>query len=146
MTKGTPASSQIIWLEQRVAHLEEVLEAEKLTRNAANAILGEQLDGLIAALAKCSDAFPAPVPGSELDGYYVGAIADPLAVPEYVVAQVAALTKDAAWFVKFQVADDGLWVHFTTSDQAYSQNLSADRMSKPFADAYIAAMAQKGTT
>lgn len=41
---------------------------------------------LITALAECRDAFPVPAPGSELDGYYVSAIADPLAVPEFVRA------------------------------------------------------------
>lgn len=45
---------------------------------------------LITALAACRDAFPVPDAGSELDGWYVGAIADPLEAPEYVKACVGA--------------------------------------------------------
>lgn len=50
---------------------------------------------LITALAACRDAFPAPAKGSELDGWYVGAIADPLAVPEYVKAESERLESNA---------------------------------------------------
>lgn len=45
---------------------------------------------LITALAECRDAFPIPDAGSDLDGWYVSAIADPLEVPEYVKACLAA--------------------------------------------------------
>lgn len=45
---------------------------------------------LIVALAACRDAFPTPDQGSELDGWYVGAMADPLAVPDYIKACAAA--------------------------------------------------------
>jgi hypothetical protein len=57
---------------------------------AAAAQCLKERDAYATALAACRDAFPAPTPESELDGWYVGAIADPLAVPEYVKACVGA--------------------------------------------------------
>lgn len=46
------------------------------------------------ALAECRDAFPAPKPFGTLDSYYVGAMSDPLAVPEYIGMCVTAGSKD----------------------------------------------------
>lgn len=40
--------------------------------------------------------------------------------------------------VSLQITDDGVWAHFRVGNGfAYSQNLSADEMSKKFADEYI---------
>ncbi len=44
---------------------------------------------LIAALDACRDAFPVPEPYTTLDGYYTSAMAEPLAVPDYVGMCVA---------------------------------------------------------
>ena len=42
--------------------------------------------------------------------------------------------------VSLQITDDGVWAHFRVGNGfAYSQNLSADDMSKKFADEYVAA-------
>ena len=45
---------------------------------------------LITALAVCRGAFPVPYADSRLYDWYVGAMADPLAVPDYVKACVGA--------------------------------------------------------
>lgn len=69
--------------------------------------LEAQVAALTIAIAACRDAFQVPSVGSELDGYYVGAIADPLLVADYVVAQVAALTKDAGRYAFLRDAHEG---------------------------------------
>lgn len=56
--------------------------------------LEAERDELVTALAECRDAFPAPKPFGTLDSYYVGAMSDPLAVPEYIGMCVTAGSKD----------------------------------------------------
>jgi hypothetical protein len=73
----------------------QLVKAEREAAQAENA-------KLIAALAACRDVFPAPDPDSELDGWHVGAIADPLAVPEYVRA-CAEVLKDSHDFYRRRV-------------------------------------------
>ncbi|HVL77613.1 MAG TPA: hypothetical protein VM406_16485 [Noviherbaspirillum sp.] len=41
------------------------------------------------ALAECRDAFPIPAPGSEIEGWWIPAMGDPLEVPGYVKACVS---------------------------------------------------------
>lgn len=74
--------------------IREVEEAVPLVYAAAVAspelsALQAENGKLITALAACRDAFPVPKPNTTLDGYYTSAMADPLAVPEYVGMCVA---------------------------------------------------------
>ncbi len=54
----------------------------------------KERDAYATALAACRDVFPAPKPLSTLDSYYVGAMSEPLAVPEYVTMCVSEGSKD----------------------------------------------------
>jgi hypothetical protein len=49
------------------------------------------VDQLIFVLAECRDAFPAPPNGDPREFAWAAAIADPLSVPAYVRAELAAL-------------------------------------------------------
>lgn len=57
--------------------------------------LEAKVSTLTTALSECRDAFPIPEPGAMLEHAWMGAMTDPEDVPEYVKAQVQALSLDA---------------------------------------------------
>ena len=69
--------------------LGKIARLEDHIKHIGNDALRTENAKLITALAECRDAFLAPGAGSDLYGWYVSAIADPLEVPEYVKACLA---------------------------------------------------------
>lgn len=84
-------------LEQQAARIAELatdLERTRQDRNSAHVQARREIgkeyrdhnDALLSALAECRDAFPAPAAGSELEGHWLSAMANPEEVPAYVKA------------------------------------------------------------
>lgn len=68
--------------------------------------LEAKVSTLTTALSECRDAFPIPEPGAMLEHAWMGAMTDPEDVPEYVKAQVQALSLDAELW-RYSVAIGG---------------------------------------
>lgn len=79
--------------------------------------------------------FSTDKPSAEANASAIDAVLTPL----YTSPQAQEPLSDDAC-VKIQIADDGVWAHFRVGKgYAYSQNLSASRMSSRFAEEYIEA-------
>lgn len=84
--------------QERIAYVEKVADdAIELGNQQAIRIaeLEAQVSKLTSYVANCRDAFPVPATGSDLETDWIAAMADPDQVPEYVRAQVQALSLDA---------------------------------------------------
>jgi len=89
-----PISGHPVWRNESTTWNGQcVQEAQPLFASAGASpepsALQDENAKLITALAACRDAFPVPDAGSRLDDWYCSAMADPLAVPEYVGMCVA---------------------------------------------------------
>jgi hypothetical protein len=102
------------------------------------------VDQLIFVLAECRDAFPAPPNGDPREFAWAAAIADPLSVPAYVRAELAALraSRDAlaeALARLFAAADESGAVLAASEDDlcAAANDMGADPIVREQAAAVL---------
>jgi hypothetical protein len=91
-----------LWVQHVGTHtshtgLARAIESAVLARAAvpAEPDQGYSEDDLIRALAECRDAFPAPDPGAPGEHEWMQAIGDPLSVPTFIKASLAAPQAEA---------------------------------------------------
>lgn len=114
--------------ESSTFHAHKGWQATTQRQQERIAQLQAEVGKLTTALLDCREAFPIPDQGSTLEPAWMGAMAEPDAVPAYVKAQVQALAPDAARYQAFFDAD---WpIKF----------LGASYYSKPELDAAIDAI------